>query len=162
MPTLLLVHMSWGIGHVSPKYPLQGRLSGGTTETQWAICTNAHRFPCSNYFTAHGMIQDHIQTLQKVLSFWKGGALSNTKAATLLLHSSKDHCPGSRYPGPFTVQGAFPCMHIYLKWATFSPISSLPDHQLCQFCLLGTKSLRGGPLIGMCFSLNIGRQQAVM
>lgn len=56
-PTLLLVHMSWGIGHVQPKYPLQRRLSGGTIETQQSIYTNACRFPCSNYFTVQRMIQ---------------------------------------------------------------------------------------------------------
>lgn len=56
-PTLLLVHMSWGTGHVQPKYPLQRRLSGGTIETRRSIYTNACRFPCSNYFTEQRMIQ---------------------------------------------------------------------------------------------------------
>lgn len=71
MHMLLLVHMLWGIGHVSPKYPLQRRLSSGTIETQRFICTNAPRFPCSNYFTVHRVILEHIQVVQKVLSFWK-------------------------------------------------------------------------------------------
>lgn len=54
-----------------------------------AICTNAPGFPCSNYFTVHRMIQEHIQMVQKVLSFWKGGALSSTKASfTGMAHSS--------------------------------------------------------------------------
>lgn len=79
MPMLLLVHMSWGIGHVSPKYPLQRRLSDRTIETQRFICTNAPRFPCSDYFAVHRVILEHIQVVQKVLSFWKGGALNSAR-----------------------------------------------------------------------------------
>lgn len=131
MPMLLLVHMSWGIGHVSPKYPLQRRLSGGTIETQRFICTNAPRFPCSNYFTVHRVILEHIQAVQKALSFWKVVLWT-----VLTLHLQGWHpphacfkrlcSPGSLYPLSFTVPGAFPCIHILLKWATLPPTACLP------------------------------------
>lgn len=148
MTTLLLVHMSWGIGHVSPKYPLQRRLSGRTIETQRSICTNAPRFPCSNYFTVHRMIQEHFQKVQKVLSFWKGGALSSTKASFTGLAPSS--CPLLK-----TVpQDHFiPCLslcqqHFLVYTSTWNGPHSLPFHvslchQLWQFCQLGTKTHRG-------------------
>lgn len=48
------------------------------------------------------------------------------RTGTLLLHSSKDYSPGSLYPLPFAVSGAFPCLHICLKRATLPSISCLP------------------------------------
>lgn len=154
--------MSWGIGHVSPKYPLQRRLSGGTIETQQSICTNAPRFPCSNYFTVHRMIQDHIQMVQKVLSLWKGGALSSTKASFTGLAPSSCALLRAVFPR-ITLSPAFHCardISLYthppeMGHATFH-VSLC--HQLCQFCLLGMKVQREPP-IGMYFSLNIYRSQ---
>lgn len=156
--------MSWSIGHVSPKYLLQRRLSGGTIETQQSICTNAPRFPCSNYFTVHRMIQEHIQMVQKVLSFWKGGVLSSTKA--LFRGMAPFSCTLLETVFPrITLSPAFHC-------ATGISLYTYPhetDHTLCHFmspCATRSTSFacQGprpivGSHIGMYFSLNICRSQ---
>lgn len=163
---LLLVHMSWGIGHVSPKYPLQRRLSSGTIETQRFICTKAPRFPCSNYFSVHRVILEHIQEVQKVLSFWK----------VVLWTVLRLHLQGWHPPHACMLQKTvFPRITLSLVFHHARGISLYTStwngshsflfhvtlcHQLSRFCLWGVKSSRHA--IGMYFSLNICRSQKLM
>lgn len=143
-PMLLLVHMSWGIGHVSPKYPLQRRLSSGTIETQRFICTKAPRFPCSNYFTVHRVILEHIQEVQKVHSFWKAVLWTVLRlpftglASSSCMHASKDCVPQDHF---------IPCLslcqgHFLVYTSTWNEPHSLPFHvtlclQLSHFFSVG-------------------------
>lgn len=167
MTMLLLVHMSWGIGHVSPKYLLQGRLSGGTIETQGPICTNAPRFPCSNYLTVPRVIPEHMQVVQKVLSFGKGGALSSIRASFTGLAPSSCTLLKTGFPR-ITLSTAFHCARGISLYTHPPEMGHIPFHSMSSCPTSPTSFAHWAPrpmrelLIGIYFSLNIWRSQKSM
>lgn len=162
MPMLLLVHMSWGIGHVSPKYPLQRRLSDRTIETQRFICTNAPRFPCSDYFAVHRVILEHIQVVQKVLSFWKGGALNSARASFTGLASSSCMLQKTLFPR-ITLSLVLHCAR-GISLYTHPPEMGHTPFRFMPPCATNSPCFVCGEwrAIGMGFSLNICRSQKLM